>query len=419
MNPTNRTIILHLSLIDGCGPALVSRIIELLGVENLEQMYQFTILDAMHQLRISEKQAHILIKGLRNFTLLEQELTLIEKHQISWITFLDPEYPELLKTIHIPATVIYWRGTLPSAQSIAIVGSRDANAYGKMAIDRLVPQLVAHDWTIISGGARGADTMAHQKTLDHGGKTVAVLGCGLLIRPSPVQNIPLFNSISQTGGAVVSCFPLLMQGAPENFPARNRIIAGLSQGCIVIQAAAKSGARITADYTLSQGREVFAVPGPIDDDLSAGCHELIAQGAKLITNVADVLVEFPAYAYPPSLKLRRTGPSIASGVYPESIEGAGEWASDLHSEPAKKPGKSQQQTLFTPAQLAVPVDPLEAIILATCANPCAVDELLEATGLPLIQLSKLLFDLQIKGMLAQNMAGLWESFETRPRRSSG
>lgn len=381
-------IVLHLSLIDGIGPATVERILNNLSPESLADIYQFTASDCMARFGLNQKNAEILVKGLADASMLEKELAHIERSKIQWVSILDHAYPELLKTIHIPPTVIYWRGTLPGSQSIAIVGSRGANAYGRMAINRLVPELVAHNFTIVSGGAQGADTMAHQKTLDVGGKTVAVLGSGLLVRLFPPQNIPLFEKIVETGGALVSCFPLMKHAAAENFPIRNRIISGLSRGCIVIQAAAKSGARITADFTLSQGREVFAVPGPIDSELSEGCHELIAQGAKLITKAADVLIEYGIQV-----------------IHPEPVEGP---QKSVKKQGRKPPG---QQPIFTPAQLAVPIDPMEAIILANCANPSAVDELLEATGLPLIQLSKMLFELQLKGVLAQNMAGLWESFD--------
>ena len=244
-----------------------------------------------------------------------------------------------------------------------------------MAIDQLVPPLVQNGWAIVSGGARGADSMAHRKALDAAGVTVAVLGSGLLC-PYPAENKELFQEILAQGGAMVSNFPLGMRPLPDNFPARNRVIAGMSRGCIVIQAAAKSGARITADFCLSQGREVFAVPGPINDGLSAGCHELIGQGATLVTHAGQIMGAF-GYELP-----------IIS--------------------PQKSSRSTGQKALFTPASYAEPIDPAEAALLNTCAQPSTVDELLEATGLPLIQLSKMLFDLQIKGKLTQNMAGLWE-----------
>ena len=207
----------------------------------------------------------------------------------------------------------------------------------------------------MSGGARGADTMAHQKTLDHGGKTVAVLGSGLM-RPYPPENDNLFSAIIEQGGALVSIFPLLMEPLAEHFPARNRVIAGLSRGCLVIQAAAKSGTKITAEYCLNQGREVFAVPGPINDPLSAGCHDLIGQGAKLVSNAADILAEF-GYELPATVPI----------------------------EPQEKPGKKAQKPYVPAFQTSIILeDPLEAAIVAACIKPCSVDELLEATGISLI-----------------------------------
>ena len=164
MNTDSATIILHLSLIEGVGPSAVAKIISKIGIDAIAQIYDMAAYDCMQQFGLSQKLADILVKGLADLRLLEQELMLIQKNGISWITITDPNYPELLKTIHIPPTIIYWQGILPDQQSIAIVGSRLANSYGQMAVDRIVPDLVAHDWAIVSGGACGADTMAHQKT---------------------------------------------------------------------------------------------------------------------------------------------------------------------------------------------------------------------------------------------------------------
>lgn len=374
----NSIILLQLSLIEGIGPGVLERIISQIKPEQLLDLYNFSATDLRTRFGVQERIAQKLYDGLRSTQLLEQELSLIEKNQISWVTSFDPSYPSLLKTIHLPPLLLYFKGILPANNNaIAIVGSREANHYGNQVIEQLVPALVAHDWIIVSGGALGADTMAHEATLRAGGATIAVLGSGLL-RPYPPENKKLFNKIVDVGGAIVSPYPLLMEPLPWNFPGRNRVIAGLSRGCIVVQAAAKSGARITADFALSQSREVFAVPGSIDDRLSVGCHELIRQGATLISSAADVLNEF-GYDLP-------------------------------KPERDKKPKKDIQQTSLIPATLAIPVDPVEAIIITACQNPSAVDELLEATGLPLIQLSKMLFDLQLKGKITQNIAGLWESF---------
>ena len=365
-------IILHLSLIEGIGFATVSRIINKIGIENLDQLYHMNIGQLVRTIECSEIIAKKIVDGLATRTLLEQELTLLEKHPVSLITFLDPEYPELLKNIQGPPLVLYYQGILPTTYAtLAVIGSRDAHSYAQDAINRLVPPLVNHGWAIISGGARGADTMAHRATLDAGGITVAILGSGLL-RPYPYSNKNLFAEMIQKGGAVVSPFPLLMEPLAPNFPARNRIIAGMSRGCLVVQAAVKSGARITADFCLAQGREVFAVPGPINDPLSQGCHALIQQGAKLTTDIADIVSEFGQELIIPA----------------------------THTLPL--PGIVLQKT---PATLT---NSVEDKIVRACRAPCSFDELLELTGVPMIEITQLLFNLQLQGKITQTMSGLWE-----------
>lgn len=368
------SIILHLSLIDRIGPSVIERILTQLDPDNVANIYRFSVSDFCTLFSISPATAQKIVDGLADNQILERELFLIERHKISWATIFDDTYPELLKNIHLPPAVIYWRGALTNSdQTLAIVGSRDANRYGQQTITQIVPMLVDKGWIIVSGGARGADTMAHKATLHAGGKTIAVLGSGLL-KLYPPENKDLFEQIVQSGGVLLSPFPLLMDPLPINFPARNRVIAGLSKGTIVVQAAIKSGARITADYCLSQGREVFAIPGPIDEPLSAGCNALIQQGAKLTTGVADILIEF-------------------GQVMEQSL-------------PTKGHLKTSDQPVIQ--QTFIEETCVEGVIVRTCQKPCSVDELLGATGLPLIQMTKLLFDLQLKGLLAQNMAGLWE-----------
>lgn len=367
--------ILHLSLIDNVGPGLVQRILKQCHAYEPEQWYSFSESDFINLFGMSEKTAACLAKGLRNKTALEQELKLIEKSKVQVITILDPEYPVLLKEINLPPPLMYIKGTLPRGQNnLAVVGSREADQYGYAATRHLVAPLVQQGWAIISGGALGIDAIAHQTAVDNGGITVAVMGSGLLnLYPKP--NYKLFDQIIEKGGALVSSFPLLMEGFPHNFPARNRIISGLSRGCLVVQAAAKSGARITADFCLAQGREVFAVPGLFDSYLSAGCHGLIQQGAKLTTRVDDILSEF-GQEYKPALK---------------------------EEKPVILP------IFDTPKGISnVVEDSIDQKILNACRQPSSIDELLDQTGIPLIELTHLLFNLQIKGKICQNMAGLWE-----------
>ncbi len=225
---------------------------------------------------------------------------------------------------------------------------------------------------IVSGGAQGADTMAHKKTIESGGKTIAVLGSGLL-KLYPPSNKKLFEKIVETGGALVTPFSLQTDPFPYNFPERNRIIAGMSKGCVVIQAAAKSGAAITARFALAQGREVFAVPGSIFNPLSHGCHALIAQGARNVTQAADILEEL--------------------GYGQSQVD-------DL----------PQQQIVFKPAKKDIEFEGsnLEHLIVKSCLQPATLDELLEITQISLIELTQVLFDLQLKGLISQNVAGLWQ-----------
>ncbi len=192
--------------------------------------------------------------------------------------------------------VLYVRGELPEgAVRLAIVGSRRASAYGRSAARALSSELAERGAEIVSGGARGIDTSAHEGALAAQGRTVAVLGCGCG-RTYPPENEDLFERIAGGGGALLSEFPMGMPPLPENFPRRNRLISALSAATIVVEATAKSGSLITAAHALEQGREVMAVPGPFDSDTSVGCHRLIQQGAKLVAGADDVIEELsPMY----------------------------------------------------------------------------------------------------------------------------
>ncbi|MEG6615745.1 DNA-processing protein DprA [Peptococcaceae bacterium 1198_IL3148] len=222
---------------------------------------------------------------------LEQEVTRLEKHGVAFITFDDDNYPIMLKEIFDPPPVLFVRGQLNSlaGTGVALVGSRKATAYGKTVAQRLAGELTVSGVNIISGMARGIDTAAHQGALAAGGYTIAVLGCGLDV-VYPRENKALMYEIIEHG-AVITEFPLGSAPEPWHFPARNRIISGLSQGVVVVEAADKSGALITADFALEQGKEVMAVPGSIYSNMSKGSHKLLKQGAKLVTEAADILEE--------------------------------------------------------------------------------------------------------------------------------
>ncbi len=219
---------------------------------------------------------------------------------IKVITLKDDKYPFLLKEIYDPPPVLYFKGTTPlSPHSIAIVGSRKASAYGKNVAAKFARELAAVDINIVSGMARGIDSCAHKGALEAKGFTIAVLGCGIDI-VYPPENTGLMKDIVESG-CVISSFPLGTPPQGANFPARNRIISGLSLGTLVVEAAKKSGSLITADFSLEQGREVFAVPGSIFNPYSSGTHKLIKQGAKLVENVEDILDELYLENLPESI----------------------------------------------------------------------------------------------------------------------
>ena len=217
-----------------------------------------------------------------------REVERAEKLGVWIINLADERYPALLKRIYDPPPVLYIKGSLSSADnlSIAIVGSRRCSLYGQEQASRFAHLLSSAGFTVCSGMARGIDTFAHQGALAGGGRTIAVQGCGLG-NVFPPENKKLFELIAESG-ACISELPLGYEPLSENFPPRNRIIAGLSLGTIVIEAGLKSGALITAEAALENGREVMAVPGKIDSPLSRGSNRLLKQGAKLVESVEDV-----------------------------------------------------------------------------------------------------------------------------------
>ncbi len=201
-------------------------------------------------------------------------------------------FPAELREIPAAPILLYVRGTLSlDRPRIAIVGSRAASRYGRRFTEELGGGLAARGFQIVSGGARGIDACAHRGALDAGGSTVAVFGSGLM-KPYPTENYELFEEILESG-ALVSEFPMTCPPSQATFPQRNRVVSGLSAGVVVVEAAARSGALITVTHALEQGREVYAVPGPVTSHVSAGTNRLIQEGAKLVQRIDDIIDELP------------------------------------------------------------------------------------------------------------------------------
>ncbi|MEA1961771.1 MAG: DNA-processing protein DprA [Bacillota bacterium] len=221
-----------------------------------------------------------------------QILDQLNASEIKFCTIEDNQYPYLLSNIFDPPYIIYYYGKIEISQKlcVAVVGSRAATPYGKQQANRFGGELAERQITVVSGLARGIDTQAHLGSLEAKGNTIAVLGSGLDVI-YPRENEKLFNQICNEG-LVVSEFPVKTIPEPGNFPVRNRTISGLSRGVLVIEAKQKSGALITADFALEQGRDVMAVPGPISSKNSEGTNRLIKQGALVVTCIEDILEEY-------------------------------------------------------------------------------------------------------------------------------
>lgn len=219
---------------------------------------------------------------------------ILEKYRandISIVTINDSEYPEMLKAIYDPPLALFTLGdkSLLNRKSIAIVGARTADAYAEKVIELLLGPLLEKEMVIVSGLAKGTDTFAHRQTIKLGGKTIAVLAGGFF-HLYPSENMLLAEQIKKDH-LLVSEYPPIWRPQKWHFPMRNRIISGLAKGTVIIQAKVRSGSLITADFALEEGREVFAVPGPIGAPLSEGTNRLIQQGAKLVTTGDDILEE--------------------------------------------------------------------------------------------------------------------------------
>jgi len=388
----DNNVLMHLLLIKNIGPAVIEKLVKAVSDDEqgvfTKNIYEWQQSDFMRA-GISAKVAILLVEGLACTALLDRELELCYEHDVKVVTLWDAEYPALLKNTHLPPPILYYKGNFSALcheYAVALVGSRKANLYGKRAVDLLVPDLVNVGVATVSGGASGIDTLVHEATLKTGGATVAVLGSGLL-RPYPSENTRLFERIAQEKGAVVSSFPLLMDALPGNFPARNRIIAGLSQLCVVVQAAQKSGALITAQYALNEGRSVGAVPGPIDDELSYGGYTLLDAGARLISSSHDIFEELSGISAGVSSKVQSEG---------------------LVVQEKQKTIYDHQLKLERAMSVSKPIIDEDPVVQA-CRKAKGFEQLRVEIGLPDNELKDRLFMLQLEGKIEQDFAGLWRT----------
>ncbi|MDW8263736.1 MAG: DNA-processing protein DprA [Gemmataceae bacterium] len=289
--------LLALQLVPGVGPRLTQALLERFGSAAAIRRASARQLEEVPH--IGPKLSRAIVDALARVDV-DAELDKIARHGIRLLVRDQPGYPQVLSTIHDPPWLLYLRGSYEpdDARAIGMVGSRHGTAYGRRMAERLAGELSRAGFTIVSGLARGIDAAAHRGALHAGGRTLAVLAGGLS-RIYPPEHAELAQAIADSGG-LLSEASMDQEPMAQMFPARNRLISGLCRAVVIVEAAERSGALITAAHAAEQGREVFAVPGPIDSPLSAGTNELIRQGAKLVRRVEDILDEVGGVT-PPSV----------------------------------------------------------------------------------------------------------------------
>ena len=296
-----------LKSVEGVGNVAFRNLLAAFG--SPERVFEATLAQLEQTAGLNHKTA-CNIKDFRGLQRARAEIDRAAREGVSIVTVKDPAYPERLRRIYDYPPLLYIKGTLtPEDIPVAVVGSRNASPYGRFVTERLCRELALRGVTVVSGLARGIDTCAHRGALAGRGRTIAVMGCGIDVI-YPLDNRKLHGEIV-SNGAVVTEFPFGTEPDRPHFPARNRIISGMSLGVLIVEAGEKSGSLITARCALEQGREVFAVPGSIDLPGSRGTNSLLRQGAKLVERVEDILEEIlPQLEHRPASPQRETsGPA--------------------------------------------------------------------------------------------------------------
>ncbi|MCX5661863.1 MAG: DNA-processing protein DprA [Planctomycetota bacterium] len=376
MEAVERDALLMLTLTPGLGPRSTRRALEAHG--SAQAVMQASAGDFSRLKGVGDRRGGEIRKALDDLAdgkALAREKELMAQYGARAIALGEPDYPKLLALIDDAPPVLFVRGELRAsdATGLAIVGSRKCTAYGREQADRFAALAAGAGLTVVSGGAYGIDAAAHRASVRVQGRTIAVLGSGLA-KPYPAEHAELFDLIAAEGagrGAVVSELPMGSPPARENFPARNRLISGLSLGVLVIEASEQSGALITARLAAEDhGREVMALPGRVDSAASAGCHRLLRSGAAaLVTNIAEVLES-----------LGETGTLLKAGLEAEIRGGAEQPAPSLFAQNLT----GTQQKLF------------EAL-----EEPGSIDELSGRTRLGVAVLQADLTLLQIRGLVTR------------------
>jgi DNA processing protein len=355
MNAEDTVGLLNLLNTPGLGPQRVRALVSYF--KNPDSVFKLSKSDLCRVEGIDIKLAEA-IHSYQNFDYGLREMERAERLDVHIVTFWDPEFPVLLKKIYDPPVLLYVKGQpLESKEDcVAVVGTRSVTPYGRRVTTEIVSELVASGVVIVSGMARGVDSLAHKKALECGGRTIAVLGNGIDVT-YPRENATLARDICQQG-TLISEFPIGTKPDAVNFPQRNRIISGLSHGTVVVEAGTHSGAILTALNALDQNRDVFAVPGRVTDKMSIGCNRLIRNGAEPVQSGEDIL-------------------------------------------------KSVQNRFFTPIHprqqhIELEFSQQEKILLDSLSEqPRHIDEIVHATNLDVTEALALLLTLELKGAVMQ------------------
>ncbi len=362
----SREALVALNMIDNVGPVRMRQLLEVF--EDAPSVLAASRSQLMRAKGIGEETAEAIVNW-RTTVDLDAELKRIEQFGCHVVIGSDALYPESLKQIYDPPIVLYVKGQLLSRDknAVAMVGSRLTTPYGLETARRLAYQLAFAGVTIVSGGARGIDTAAHQGAHNAKGRTIVVLGTGINI-VFPPENRELFDRCAENG-AVITQFPFNRKADKQSFPIRNRIVAGMTLGTVVVEANLTSGALITAGMAADYGRQVYAVPGRIDSPRSKGCHDLIKKGAKLCEDAEDVLCEFE-YLFPPS----------------------------------QRPSPEAAQNLLGSMMLSENEDKVLSVLKDDESH---IDEVIRMTGLPVATVNVALLTLEMKKLVKQSPGKLY------------
>jgi DNA processing protein len=379
--------VLALHLISGIGAVTYRRLMSKFGTP--EAVLKAPAEHLLNLPFLGETRASVIERGrAAALDKADEEILRAKKEGVEIIAYTEGHYPAPLRSIYDPPLVVYMRGKYAEEDAIAIgmVGTRRPSVYGQEAAERLAVQLVGRGFAVVSGLAQGIDTSAHKGALKGGGRTIAVFGSGLDI-VYPKENEKLASAIAERG-ALITELPFGTTPSKESFPRRNRLISGLSLGVVVVEGKENSGALITARFASEQGREVFAVPGKIDDPRSRGPHLLIKQGAKLIEGVEDILEEL--------------GP-VADFMKPSSQdtkddepENNAENVKENATASKKESPKGQKKTTGKPL-----TSPERAILALLSEDPLPVDEIIAETGLTPAEVASHLMVLEIRRLVRQ------------------